>query len=69
MRYDDHFGQLKIFSKKVYLFVWNVLLSMMFQIYFGIIHQIPIDKMNLKKNSFLILKRTKTLFCPNKFNK
>ena len=34
MRNDGHFGQLKIFSKKVYIFGWNVLRSMMFQVYF-----------------------------------
>jgi hypothetical protein len=46
MRNDGHFGQLKIFSKKVFIFRKNVLRSMMFQVYFRKIHQIPIDKMN-----------------------
>jgi hypothetical protein len=44
-RNDGHFGQLKIFSKKVYIFGWNVLRSMMFQVYFRKINQIPIEKM------------------------
>jgi hypothetical protein len=46
MRNDDHFGQLKIFSKKVFIFGWNVLRSMVFQVYFRKIHQIPFEKMN-----------------------
>jgi hypothetical protein len=32
MRNDSYFGQLKIFPKKVYIFGWNVLRSMMFLI-------------------------------------
>jgi hypothetical protein len=43
MRNDGHFGQLKIFTKKVYIF--DVLRSIMFQVYFRKIHQIPIEKM------------------------
>jgi hypothetical protein len=46
MKSDGQFGQLKIFSKKVYIFGWNVLRSMMFQVYFRKIHQIPFEKMN-----------------------
>jgi hypothetical protein len=47
MRNDDHFGQLKIFSKKAIIFGCNVLRSMMFQVYLKKNYQIPIDKMNL----------------------
>jgi hypothetical protein len=46
MRNDGHFGQLKIFTKKIYIFGWNVLRFIMFQDYFRKIHQIPIEKMN-----------------------
>jgi hypothetical protein len=46
MRNDGHFGQLKIVSKKFYIFGWNVLRSMMFQLYFRKFHQILIEKMN-----------------------
>jgi hypothetical protein len=44
MRNDGHLGQLKMFSKTVYIFGWNV--SMMFQVYSRNIHQIPLEKMN-----------------------
>jgi hypothetical protein len=50
MRNDGHFDQLKIFSKKVYIFGWNVLRSTMFQVYFRKIHQTPIEKMNFSKS-------------------
>ena len=46
MRYDDHFGQLKILIKKDYIFGWNVLHSMMFQVYFGKIHKFNFNNLN-----------------------
>jgi hypothetical protein len=46
MRFDSQFAQMKIFSKKVFIFELNVLRSMMFQVYFRKINQIPIEKMN-----------------------
>jgi hypothetical protein len=46
MRNDGRFVQLKIFSKKAYIFGYNLLRSLMFQVYFSKIHQIPIGKMN-----------------------
>jgi hypothetical protein len=46
MRNDGHFAQLEIFSKTVYIFGWNVLRFLMFQVYFRKIQQIPIEKMN-----------------------
>jgi hypothetical protein len=61
MRNDGHFGQLKIFAKKVYIFGWNVLRSIMFQVYFRKIHQIQIEKWAFKKVFiFNFLKSTKT---------
>jgi hypothetical protein len=61
MRNDSHFGQLRIFTSKVYIFGWNVLRSIMFQVYFRKIHQIQIEKMNFEKSFyFLFLKSTKT---------
>jgi hypothetical protein len=45
MRNDGHFGQLKMFSKKGFIFGWNVLRSIMFQNYFRKIHHISIQKM------------------------
>jgi hypothetical protein len=46
MRNDGHFGQLRIFTRKVYITGWNVLRSIMYQSYFRKIKQIPIEKMN-----------------------
>jgi hypothetical protein len=46
MRNDGHFGQLKIFSKKVYIFGWNALRSIMFKVEHRKIYQIPIEKIN-----------------------
>jgi hypothetical protein len=46
MRNDGNFGQLKIFPKKVYIFGWNVLRSIMLQVFIRKIHQIPFVKMN-----------------------
>jgi hypothetical protein len=52
MRNDGHFGQLKMFSKTVNIFGWNVLRSIMFQIYFRKIHQIP--KLNFAQVSWIL---------------
>jgi hypothetical protein len=66
MRNDGHFGQFKIFSQKAFIIGWNVLRSMMFQVYFRKIYQIAIEKMNFYKSFyFLFLKSTKIL--PNYF--
>jgi hypothetical protein len=46
MRTEGNFGQLKIFSKKVFIFEWSVFRSMMFQVYFKKDDQIPMEKMN-----------------------
>jgi hypothetical protein len=46
MRNDGYFGHLKKFPKKVYIFGWNVLRSIMLQVCFRKINQIPIEKMN-----------------------
>ena len=63
MRNDGHFGQLKIFSKKVYIFGWNVKRLIMFQVYFRKIHQILIENNEFLKKFlyFLFLKSTKIL--------
>jgi hypothetical protein len=60
MRNDGHFGRLKIFSKKVHIFGWNVLRSIMFRVQLRKIHQIPIEKTYFVKFHFLFLKSTKT---------
>jgi hypothetical protein len=46
MRNEGRFGQLKTVSKKVHIFEWNVLRSIMLQVYLRKIRQIPIEKIN-----------------------
>jgi hypothetical protein len=51
MRNDRHFGQLRIFNRKVYIIGWNVLRSIRIQDYFRI-NQISIKKMNCLKEFY-----------------
>jgi hypothetical protein len=46
MKNDGHLGHLKMFSKMVYIFGWNVLRSTVFQVNFRINHQILIEKIS-----------------------
>jgi hypothetical protein len=45
MRNDGHFGQFKTLSKKANIFGWNVLRSIMLQVFLRKIHKIPTEKM------------------------
>jgi hypothetical protein len=46
MRIDGHFGQLKLFTRRVYIFEWNVLRSKNVSSLFWKNYRISIHKMN-----------------------